>query len=134
MIARVREGLQTPDEPTVTSTTAVPAAVASSGLMLLLLALTYFLSYYDRLVMVVVGEMVKTEFALSDKQLSLLTGASFVVIYGICGIAAGWLVDHYSRKRVMIWSLLLWSFLTAACGMAKFVHPACDRAGRGRDR
>ncbi len=130
MIARVREGLQTRDEPTVT--TAVPAAVASSGLMLLLLSLTYFLSYYDRLAMVVVGEMVKTEFALSDKQLSLLTGASFVVIYGICGIAAGWLVDHYSRKRVLIWSLLLWSFLTAACGMANsFIQLAIARAGVG---
>jgi hypothetical protein len=124
------EGLQTRDEPTVT--TAVPAAVASSGLMLLLLSLTYFLSYYDRLAMVVVGEMVKTEFALSDKQLSLLTGASFVVIYGICGIAAGWLVDHYSRKRVLIWSLFLWSFLTAACGMANsFIQLAIARAGVG---
>ena len=130
MIARVREGLQTRGEPTVT--TAVPAAVASSGLMLLLLSLTYLLSYYDRLVMVVVGEMVKTEFALSDKQLSLLTGASFVVIYGICGIAAGWLVDHYSRKRVLIWSLFLWSFLTAACGMANsFIQLAIARAGVG---
>ena len=82
--------------------------------------------------MVVVGEMVKTEFALSDKQLSLLTGASFVVIYGICGIAAGWLVDHYSRKRVLIWSLFLWSFLTAACGMANsFIQLAIARAGVG---
>ena len=100
--------------------------------MLLLLSLTYFLSYYDRLVMVVVGEMVKSEFALSDKQLSLLTGASFVVIYGTCGIAAGWLVDHYSRKRVMIWSLLLWSLLTAACGMANsFIQLAIARAGVG---
>ena len=133
MIARVREGLDTPDELTVNGTTGAPASVATSaGLMLLLLALTYFLSYYDRLVMVVVGEMVKSEFALSDKQLSLLTGASFVVIYGTCGIAAGWLVDHYSRKRVMIWSLLLWSLLTAACGMANsFIQLAIARAGVG---
>jgi MFS family permease len=133
MIARVREGLQTRDALTVNGTTGAPASVASSaGLMLLLLALTYFLSYYDRLVMVVVGEMVKSEFALSDKQLSLLTGASFVVIYGTCGIAAGWLVDHYSRKRVMIWSLLLWSLLTAACGMANsFIQLAIARAGVG---
>ena len=133
MIARVREGLHTPDQLTVNGTTGAPASVATSaGLMLLLLSLTYFLSYYDRLVMVVVGEMVKSEFALSDKQLSLLTGASFVVIYGTCGIAAGWLVDHYSRKRVMIWSLLLWSLLTAACGMANsFIQLAIARAGVG---
>ena len=133
MIARVREGLHTPHQLTVNGTTGAPASVATSaGLMLLLLALTYFLSYYDRLVMVVVGEMVKSEFALSDKQLSLLTGASFVVIYGTCGIAAGWLVDHYSRKRVMIWSLLLWSLLTAACGMANsFIQLAIARAGVG---
>lgn len=114
--------------------TALPAtAQAGSALgMVLLLSLTYFLAYYDRLLMVVVGEMVKAEFALSDKQLSLLTGASFVIIYGTFGIAAGWLVDRWSRKKILIWTLVAWSVLTAASGAAQnFVQLALARAGVG---
>lgn len=130
---RMRESLGTGDGGMLTGDIAAPRSVVSSNaVMLLLLALTYFLSYYDRLVMVVVAEMVKLEFSLSDKQLSLLTGASFVVIYGICGIAAGWLVDHFSRKHIIIGSLVLWSVLTTACGFASsFTQLAIARAGVG---
>ena len=71
--------------------------------MLLFLALSYMLSMYDRLLMVVLGEMVKREFLLSDKQLSLLTGAAFIIVYGILSIGAGWLIDRVSRKRILVW-------------------------------
>ena len=100
--------------------------------MLLFLALSYFLAYFDRLLMAVIGEMVKQEFLLSDKQLSLLTGAAFVVLYGSSGVAAGWLVDHVSRKRIIVWTLALWSLCTAGCGLAQsFVQLAIARAGVG---
>jgi len=105
---------------------------ASATVMLLLLSLTYLLSYYDRLLMSVLGETVKHEFLLSDRQLSLLTGASFIIIYGTLGIAAGWLVDRVSRKWIIVTALLLWSLMTMACGMAQsFLQLACARAGVG---
>ncbi|MET0984569.1 MAG: MFS transporter [Steroidobacteraceae bacterium] len=105
---------------------------ASRGLMLLLLSLSYFLSYFDRLLMAVVGELVKQEFVLSDKALSLLTGAAFVVIYGVFGIVSGWFVDRFNRKRILAGALLLWSAVTAACGAAQsFVQLALARAGVG---
>src|SRR5690606_11978201 len=82
--------------------------------------------------MAVVGELVKAEFALSDKALSLLTGAAFVIIYGMFGIVAGWLVDRFSRKNILAGALLLWSGVTAACGAAQsFVQLALARAGVG---
>ncbi|MFA5630125.1 MAG: MFS transporter [Porticoccaceae bacterium] len=116
---------KTPERP-------VNALIGKNSLMLFLLCLTYALSYFDRMLMVVLGELVKQEFALSDKQLSLLTGASFAIMYGACAIAAGWLVDRYNRKRILAWSLSLWSVATMACGMAgSFVQLAAARAAVG---
>lgn len=108
------------------------SAKRKAGLLLILLSLGYFLAYFDRLLMTVVGEMVKSEFQLSDKQLSLLNGAAFTLIYGLCGIPMGWLGDRFSRKKIIAWSLAAWSVLTAACGAAQsFAQLAIARAGVG---
>lgn len=105
------------------------AGLSAASIMLLFLAMSYMLSYFDRMLMVVLGEMIKKEFSLSDKALSLLTGASFVVIYGVVGLAAGWMVDRYSRKRILAWALVLWSATTMACGLAhSFLQLALARA------
>lgn len=107
-------------------------SISKNGLILTFLCLTYALSYFDRMLMVVLGEMVKHEFTLSDKQLSLLTGASFAIMYGVFAVAAGWLVDRYNRKHILAWSLSLWSFATMACGMAgSFIQLAAARAAVG---
>jgi predicted MFS family arabinose efflux permease len=103
-----------------------------ANLMLAFLSLSYGLAFFDRLLMAVVGEMVKTEFQLSDKMLSLLTGAAFVIIYGACGIIAGWATDRFSRKRILSVALVVWSLMTMACGLAaSFVTLALARAGVG---
>lgn len=99
---------------------------------LVLLSLSFMLAYFDRLLMVVIGQTVKGEFGLSDTELSLLTGASFVIVYGTFGIVGGWLVDRYSRKVILGWSLVAWSCLTMACGLAgSFIQLAIARAGVG---
>jgi MFS family permease len=106
--------------------------ISSAHWMLAMLSLSYTLSYFDRMLIVVVGEMVKAEFALSDKQLSLLTGAAFVFLYGVTGIVAGWLLDRHSRKRILVCSLAVWSAMTMACGFAQtFAQLALARAGVG---
>ena len=119
--------------PAPSSATALsPAARRAATVMLAMLSASYFLAYFDRLLMAVVGEMVKKEFLLSDKSLSLLTGPAFTIIYGACGIAAGWLGDRFNRKRIIVWALALWSCATMACGMAQsFLQLALARAGVG---
>lgn len=100
--------------------------------MLLLLALAYGLAYLDRLMMAVVAEPVRAEFGLSDKQLFLLTGAAFVLIYGVCGILSGWLLDRASRRTIIGWALGGWSLFTLACGYAtSFYTLALARMGVG---
>lgn len=99
------------------------------NLWLFFLCLTYGLSFFDRMLMVVLAELVKQEFMLSDKQLSLLTGASFAIMYGTFALGAGWLVDKYHRKTILVCSLSLWSLATMACGMVgSFIQLAFARA------
>lgn len=106
--------------------------IRAPGILLALLSASYCLSYFDRMLMSVVGELVKREFALSDFQLSLLNGAAFVVIYGACGIGAGLLVDRYSRKRIIVGALTVWSCVTMVCGLAQTsMQLALARAGVG---
>lgn len=101
-------------------------------LMLVLLSSAYCLSFLDRLMMAVVAEMVKIEFDLSDKQLFLLTGAAFVLIYGTFGIAAGWLLDRFNKNAIVAAGVVLWSAFTVACGLAQnYAHLAMARAGVG---
>ncbi|VVN98038.1 spinster family MFS transporter [Pseudomonas fluorescens] len=117
-----KQGLLVPDARSMTA----------SHLMLFFLSMAYFLAYFDRMLMAVVGEMVKGEFALTDGQLSLLTGASFIVIYGIFNVVSGWFVDRYSRKRIVIVALVVWSGVTMLCGMAQsYIQLAIARAGVG---
>jgi predicted MFS family arabinose efflux permease len=88
-------------------------------IMLAFLSLSYMLSYFDRLLMAMVGEMVKTEFHLSDRDLSVLNGAAFVVIYGACGVIAGWLADRFNRKRILLVALVAWSLVSMLGAFAR---------------
>jgi len=100
--------------------------------MLALLSAAYGLAYIDRLMIAVVAEPVKQEFNLSDTQLFLLTGAAFVVIYGLLGLVSGWLLDRWSRSRLVAGSLGLWSLFTMGCGLAgNFSQLALARAAVG---
>ena len=103
-----------------------------SRTMLALLATAYCLAYVDRLMIAVVAEPVKAEFGLSDTQLFLLTGTAFVLIYGILGLLAGWMLDRFSRPKLVAGSLGLWSIFTIACGFAgTFPQLALARAAVG---
>ena len=59
----------------------------------------------------------RTSFALSDVQLGLL-GSMFLWCYAIASPVAGVLADRWSRRRQVVWSLALWSAVTALMGAA----------------
>ena len=105
---------------------------SKANLMLMLLAVAFMLSYFDRMLMIVLADQIRLEFGLSDKQLSILTGAAFVIVYGSCGIYAGLLADRFSRKKIFAWAVGIWSITTAVCGFAQsFVQLALARAAVG---
>ncbi len=70
-----------------------------------------FLNYADRSVLSAVMPQIRSDFQLSDQQLALLS-SSFLWVYAIAASFAGYLGDRFSRKRVILAGLVVWSLLT----------------------
>jgi len=81
------------------------------------LALAAALNYADRAAISAVLPALRTSFTLSDVQLGLL-GSMFLWCYAIASPVAGVLADRWSRRRQVVWSLALWSAVTALMGAA----------------
>ena len=114
----------------VTSTARQPLAGYRTTLTLLMLA--YTLSICDRMILSILFPDIKAEFGLSDAQLGLLGGISFALFYATMGLPTARLSDQYSRKRIIIASLVIFSIMTALGGMAAgFISLLLFRIGVG---
>ncbi|WP_240654634.1 MFS transporter [Croceicoccus ponticola] len=95
-----------------------------------ILALIYMFSTIDRTLISVLAEPIKEEFALSDGQIGLLTGAAFAISYSAAGIPLGMLADRLVRVRLLASLVSVWSFLTVASSLATgWVTLALARVG-----
>jgi MFS family permease len=79
---------------------------------------SYLVAFIDRGLVSVAAAPIKYDLALSDARLGLLLGPAFVVFFCLCGIPLGWLADRTSRRGVLALGMLLWSLMTALCGLA----------------
>ena len=77
----------------------------------------YFLNYCDRQAIFSMKTVLAKELSMSDEQLGLI-GAIFLWIYGIGCPIAGQLADRIAKKKLVVWSLVIWSFVTLATGLA----------------
>jgi MFS family permease len=62
---------------------------------------------------------IKEEFGLSDQFLGALAGLAFAIFYSVAGIPVARWADRGIRRSIISISLLLWSAMTAACGLAQ---------------
>ncbi|MBV9882184.1 MAG: MFS transporter [Sphingomonadaceae bacterium] len=85
--------------------------------VLLILLLAYIFNFIDRQIIGVLALPIKTELALSDKQLGLMGGIAFALFYSGLAIPIAWLADRRPRVPIIAWSVGLWSLFTAACGL-----------------
>ena len=77
-------------------------------------------------------EPIKADLHISDTSISLLTGFSFTVFYVLIGVPVARLADRGNRRNVIAVCMLLWSTMTAACGLAwNYVSLLVARAGTG---
>lgn len=76
------------------------------------------MNFYDRMILSVVAEPVRKEWALSDSALGLL-GTAFTLLYAFVGVPFGRLADTWSRKWLLSAGCAVWSVLTAVSGMAQ---------------
>ncbi len=83
-----------------------------------ILFLLYIRSLADRYLMALMVEPIKADLGLSDLQISLLQGPAFAVLYAICAIPVGLLLDRSSRRWVLFGCIVVWSSGAAACGLA----------------
>jgi len=97
-----------------------------------LLLLAYALSMCDRMILSILFPDIKAEFGLTDTQLGLLGGLSFALFYATMGLPIAKLSDQYSRKRIIIISLTVFSLMTALSGFAVgFISLLIFRIGVG---
>jgi MFS transporter, Spinster family, sphingosine-1-phosphate transporter len=75
------------------------------------------LNYTDRQAIFSVFPILNKELGMSDVQLGLL-GSVFLWVYGLSSPVAGYLGDRFRRKKVILWSLVIFSASTFATGMA----------------
>ena len=100
--------------------------------VLSVLVLSYVLSFIDRQLMTILLEPIKAEFGASDTAMGFLTGFAFAIFYAVLGIPLARLADRWSRRNVLAISMVIWSAMTAACGMAgSFWQMAVLRVGVG---
>jgi len=85
------------------------------GLLTLLMALAFI----DRMIISLLVEPIRADFSISDTQMSLLMGLSFVIFYTAFGIPVAKLADKYSRKLIIIASVFSWSLATVLSGFSK---------------
>jgi MFS family permease len=87
--------------------------------VLIMMCLVYTLSIADRYVVSTVLDPIKNELHLSNLGVSLLTGMAFGVFYILLGFPLSWLIDRYNRRKIVAVCLVLWSVMTALCGLAR---------------
>lgn len=96
------------------------------------LSVAYLFSIMDRHILILVIEPIKTDLAISDTQVSLITGLAFAIIYTVAGIPLGRLADLWMRKNVIMIGIAIWSLLTIASGAARsFTQLFVARMGVG---
>lgn len=115
---------------TATSIANQPLAGHRTTLTLLMLAFT--LSICDRMILSILFPEIKAEFGLSDTQLGMLGGMSFALFYATMGLPIARLSDQYSRKVIIIVSLVIFSLMTAFSSVAAgFISLLLLRIGVG---
>lgn len=82
-------------------------------------ALALTINFLDRGILNLLIEPIKKDLHLTDLQMGVLAGVAFVLFYVILGLPIARLVDSRSRRLILGAGLLVWSLMTAICGLAQ---------------
>lgn len=104
----------------------------SAWLVVAVLAVVTLFSMLDRQLPALLVRPLKAEFQVSDTQFSLLQGYAFAVVYTVCGVPLGRLVDRTNRRNIILCGVIVWSIMTIASAFASsFWHLIVARMGVG---
>lgn len=92
--------------------------LTNSRLTLAVLLSVFAINFMDRQILALLVEPIKTDMGLSDTQIGLLYGFAFAVLFATAGIPIARAADRGNRARIVNWALVVFSLMTAACGLA----------------
>ncbi len=78
----------------------------------------YFLNYCDRQAVFAMFPSLKSDLGMTDQQLGL-AGAYFLWVYAVGCPIAGIIGDRVSKRILVVFSLIIWSLVTVATGLAR---------------
>lgn len=84
----------------------------------IVLLIMYMLSFTDRQILALMIVPLQKDLGLTDVQLSLLQGMAFALLYATAGLFVGWAIDRFSRRILIMVSVMFWSLSCAVCGLA----------------
>ena len=87
--------------------------------VLAIMCLTYAINIADRYVVTTVMESMRLELKLTDSGIAFLTGIPLAVFYVTLGIPLSWLADRSNRRNILAGALIVWSGMTAFCGLSQ---------------
>jgi predicted MFS family arabinose efflux permease len=83
------------------------------------LMVVYASNIADRYVISTLIEPIRLEFRLSDSAVGFLTGTALAIFYTGLGLPLGLIADRVDRRKLVAFSMAVWSVMTAACGMTR---------------
>lgn len=95
-----------------------PLTSREANFALAIFLLAYILSFVDRQILSLMVDPIRQDLNLSDIQIGLLQGFAFAILYATLGVPFGMWADRGSRRNIIVFGVLFWSFATAMCGMA----------------
>ena len=87
--------------------------------VLAMLVLVYTFNFIDRQIVGILAVPIKADLGLTDTQLGLMGGLAFALFYTLLGIPIAVLADRSNRTTIVTIALLVWSAMTAVCGLAQ---------------
>lgn len=102
------------------------------GVVLVMLLAVYVFNFLDRQILAILAIPIQHDLNLSDREMGLLGGVAFALLFSTTAIPLASLADRTSRSWVITISLVCWSAFTALCGVAQnFWHIFFARLGVG---
>jgi MFS family permease len=93
-------------------------SLAARWYVLVMMCLVYTLSIADRYVVSTVLDPIRQDLHLSNAGVAWLTAWPLALFYVFMGFPLSWLIDRYSRRKIIAVCLVLWSVMTTLCGLA----------------
>jgi MFS family permease len=82
------------------------------------LCFAHFIAFIDRYLIGLLAEPLRESLAITDTQIGLLHGTSFVILYCVAAIPLGWVADIANRRNIIVVGILVWSIATGAAAFS----------------